>query len=311
MFDITPDDINQLNDPDLRELVGRFCEAERVSCGLSAAEVTWGGNQTAADGGLDVRVALPPRVSIEGFVPRPSTGFQVKTPDMPRAAILPEMRPAGAIRPVIQERADEAGAYVIVSSKGSTADSALRNRRDALREALDGIANADQLHTDRTRLATWVRRHPGLITWVKRGVGRGLVGWHPTDEREAKEASDTLVSLFTIYLSGTHATVEQRLGVIERLLRSAEAQSLALGLAALGKVLEATHFSSSYRFEFGTRSRDFGYQPRSDADVTRWSWSRPRVGRALGPDRRGAEARATRPTGEELPRYVDVGAHAR
>lgn len=182
MFDITADDINHLSDIDLRELVGRLCEAELVSNGLSPAAVTWGGNQTAADGGLDVRVALPQGVSIEGFVPSPSTGFQVKTPDMPRAAILAEMRPAGAIRPVIQELADEAGAYVIVSSKGSTADSALRNRRGALREALDGVANADQLYTDfydRTRLATWVRRYPGLITWVKERVGRALVGWRP------------------------------------------------------------------------------------------------------------------------------------
>ena len=54
-----------------------------------------------------------------------------------------------------------------------------------------------------------------------------------TDEREAKEASDTFVSLFTIYLSGTHATIEQRLGVIERLLRSGEVKARALGLAAL------------------------------------------------------------------------------
>ncbi|MBI5462665.1 MAG: hypothetical protein HY941_10820, partial [Gammaproteobacteria bacterium] len=182
MFDITPDDINQLNDIDLRGLVGRLCEAELVSRGLSPAAVTWGGNQTAADGGLDVRVGLPPGMSIEGFVPRLSTGFQVKTPDMPRGAILAEMRPVGAIRPVIQELADEAGAYIIVSSKGSTADSALRNRRDALREALAGVTNADQLHTDfydRTRLATWVRRYPGLITWVRERVGRALVGWRP------------------------------------------------------------------------------------------------------------------------------------
>ena len=75
---------------------------------------------------------------------------------------------------------DQTGAYVIVSSKGSTSDIALRNRRDVLREALDGVANAGQLHTDfydRTRLSTWVRRHPGLITWVKERVGRALVGW--------------------------------------------------------------------------------------------------------------------------------------
>ena len=40
------------------------------------------------------------------------------------------------------------------------------------------------------------------------------------NEREDKQASDTFVSLFTIHLSGTHATIEQRLGAIERLLRS-------------------------------------------------------------------------------------------
>lgn len=182
MFDITSDEINQLNDIDLRELVGRLCEAELMSRELSPAAVTWGGNQTAADGGLDVRVELPPGVFIEGFIPRGSTGFQVKKPDMPRAEIISEMRPAGTLRPVIQELADEAGAYVIVSSTGSTADSALRNRRSALRAALNDVANADQLHTDfydRTRLATWVRCFPGLITWVKERVGKALPGWRP------------------------------------------------------------------------------------------------------------------------------------
>lgn len=78
MFDITPDDISKLNDTDLRELVGRLCEAELVSRGLSAAAVTWGGTQTAKDGGLDVRVTLPPGADVKGFVLRPSTGFQVK-----------------------------------------------------------------------------------------------------------------------------------------------------------------------------------------------------------------------------------------
>lgn len=182
MFDAAPDDIAQLNDVDLRELVGRLCEAELASRGLSTVSVTWGGNQTAADGGLDVRVALPVSTPINGYIPRFSTGFQVKTPDMARAAILDEMRPDGAIRPVIQELANESGAYVIVSSRGSTADSALSNRKNALREALTGVDNADKLHTDfydRTRLASWVRQHPGLITWVKEKVGRAVAGWRP------------------------------------------------------------------------------------------------------------------------------------
>lgn len=90
------------------------------------------------------------------------------------------------------------------------------------------------------------------------------------DERDAKEAADVFVSLFTICLSGTHATIEQRLAVIERLLRSSESKERSLGLVALDRILEATHFTSDNQFEFGARSRDFGYQPRSDEDVTRW-----------------------------------------
>lgn len=182
MFDITPDDISRLNDVDLRELIGRLCEAELFRRGLSPVAVTWGGAQTAADGGLDVRVALPVTAAIDGFVPRKSTGFQVKTPDMPRAEILNEMRPSGAIRSVIQDLAREMGAYIIVSSHGSTADGPLAARKAAMREALVDVEHADDLHTDfydRTRLATWVRQFPGIITWTRERVGRALAGWHP------------------------------------------------------------------------------------------------------------------------------------
>src|SRR4051812_17210437 len=126
MFEITGDDVAALNDEDLRSLVARLCEADLRRRGLAVSAVTWGGSQTAADGGLDVRVTLLGGTQIDGFIPRVSTGFQVKKPDMPRNAILAEMKPGGALRPVIMELADASGAYVIVSSSGSTSDSALR-----------------------------------------------------------------------------------------------------------------------------------------------------------------------------------------
>ena|SRR5260370_42185952 len=102
MFEITGEDIALLNDEGLRTLVGLLCEAEARSRGFSTSSVTWGGNQNAADGGLDVRVALSANAVIDGFVPHPATGFQVKKQDMPRTAILEEMRPKGVVRPVIQ-----------------------------------------------------------------------------------------------------------------------------------------------------------------------------------------------------------------
>lgn len=182
MFEITSDDIALLNDEDLRTLIGRLCESEVKTRGLSAASVTWGGNQNAADGGLDVRVALQLGDIIDGFVPRPNTGFQVKKPDMNPAAILEEMRPHGTLRPVIRGLADRSGAYIIVCSAGSTSNTALQRRRDAMRQAIQDLPNAGGLALDfydRGRIATWVRDHAGLVVWVKNKIGRSMPAWRP------------------------------------------------------------------------------------------------------------------------------------
>lgn len=180
MFEITPDDIALLNDEDLRALMGLLCEAEARSRGFSASFVTWGGNQNAADGGIDVRVALPDGAGIEGFVPRPATGFQAKKSDMSRVDILTEMRPKGALRPAIRDLADRSGAYIIVSSAGATSDIALQNRRAAMEEAVKDLPGAAALTLDfydRGRLASWVRDHAGLIPWVREKIGRSIRGW--------------------------------------------------------------------------------------------------------------------------------------
>jgi hypothetical protein len=180
MLEITADHIVELADDDLRELIGLLCEAELMKRGLPVSAVTYGGDQRAGDGGVDVRVALPEEAGVGDFVPRPNTGFQAKRQDMPRAAILKEMCPAGEVRAVIRELADSSGAYVIACSQGSTSDSVLRNRRAAMKEAVAALPNAADLAVefyDRTRLASWVRQHVGLIPWVRTKIGKTLRGW--------------------------------------------------------------------------------------------------------------------------------------
>jgi hypothetical protein len=115
---------------------------------LPVSAVTWGGDQNAADGGLDVRVDLSKKAKIQGFVPRPATGFQVKKSDMPPKEIAREMRPKGKVRAVISDLAKSSGAYIIVSSNGSVSDSALRSRREAMALALKGVKNARSLIVD-------------------------------------------------------------------------------------------------------------------------------------------------------------------
>jgi hypothetical protein len=101
MLEITADDVARLDDKQLRELVGLLCESELRRQGLSPAAVTYGGDQNAADGGIDVHVGLPAGAEVGGFIPRPTTGFQVKKQEMPPGAITDEMAPEGTLRPSI------------------------------------------------------------------------------------------------------------------------------------------------------------------------------------------------------------------
>ena len=90
------------------------------------------------------------------------------------------MKPGGAVRPIIIELAKASGAYIIVSATGSTAHSALKNRKEAMAEAIEGIADASKLALDfydRNRVATWLRDHPGLIPWVRSLIGKSIPGW--------------------------------------------------------------------------------------------------------------------------------------
>lgn len=81
---------------------------------------------------------------------------------------------------------------------------------------------------------------------------------------------DILKSLFQLYLSGTHATKEQRLDVIKNLISTANEQSVDLAFELLDSSLEAWHLSSSHSFDFGANPRDFGYRPKTNQDVADW-----------------------------------------
>lgn len=180
MFEVTGGDIQKLDDVELRTLVARLAIAELSSKGLPISGVTAGGDQNAADGGVDVRVEVN-GVDYRGdFIPRVPLGIQVKKPDMGPAAIKDEMKPNGTLRAALGELADSGGAYVIVSSQGTVADKPLQNRRKAMSGAYVGHGSAHKVHTDffdRERLATWVNQYPGVAAWVRARIGRPLAGW--------------------------------------------------------------------------------------------------------------------------------------
>nr|WP_319564058.1 hypothetical protein [uncultured Rhodoferax sp.] len=179
MLDLNADQIAKLNDEDLRELVFKLCEAELRRNNQPIASVTAGGNQTATDGGVDVRVDLPKPVALD-FIPRSQTVFQVKCEDMSASKIKKEMCPGGQLRASVVQLIAAQGAYIMVSSKGTVADSRLNERREAMYAAMKTVPGAVTVHVDfydRNRLANWVRGYPGVEQWTRLRINEPLSGW--------------------------------------------------------------------------------------------------------------------------------------
>lgn len=244
IFEITPEQIEKLGDSDLRTLVGKMAEQELLRQGFPASGVTYGGHQNAADGGIDVRVDLESGEP-SGYVPRGQTGLQVKAENFPRNAILKEMRPGQKLRDSIVELAEKNGAYIIVSSKGSVSDTSLRNRRNAMQEALEDLPSSGKLFVDfydRRRIASWVNQNPGLIPWVRERSGLPLSGWQSFGDWSSSPGPENEDYFSDDKLCLKHAHVsEDRFGIVEginqlrKILSENHGAIRLVGLSGVGK----------------------------------------------------------------------------
>lgn len=181
-FEITGEDIAQLNDADLRDLIGLLCEADYKFSGLCTSGVRFGGHQDAADGGIDVMVENEISPPDKNFIPKSITGFQVKKPSMSPSQIKSEMQSDGKLKPKIKHLIQKKGAYIIVSSGSNLTEKTYDARITAMKEAVaneDGHEDLQLDFLDRGRISTWVRSHPSMILWVRKRIGREVQGWQP------------------------------------------------------------------------------------------------------------------------------------
>jgi hypothetical protein len=177
-LEISGNDIAALNEIDLRELIGLLCEADYNSHSLSISGIGWSGHSNAKDGGFDVFVNcknLPPTHS---HIPKNVTGFQVKKSNMFPNNIKREMKPNGKLRQKIADLHEKQGAYIIVSSNANTTDSAYDLRIHEMKESI-GTLKIEVDFFDQGRIASWVRKYPTLMTWVRSKVGKFTSGWKP------------------------------------------------------------------------------------------------------------------------------------
>ncbi|EMX4201873.1 TPA: hypothetical protein ACIYP1_004542 [Escherichia coli] len=82
--------------------------------------------------------------------------------------------------------------------------------------------------------------------------------------------ANQLASLFSLYLSGTQATPARRHSFVNRMLNSGSLRYLEIAQEILRSAFKASHWSSFGGFDFGARSRDFGWEPTTNKEKLDW-----------------------------------------
>ena len=182
IFAVTIEDIRKLSDEQSRELVARLCRAELRKHDLSQAAVSWGGDQRAKDGGVDVLVAVDPPFGLSGYIKSDYSAFQVKAEKFDKGKIPGEMAPKDVVRPAIFDLANNTGAYIIVSTRDSLSASSLSDRIKAMeaclaKHGLSGKVIID--FYDCRKIADWAEQHPTIVNWMKYILGKPIFGWQP------------------------------------------------------------------------------------------------------------------------------------
>ncbi|WP_179038216.1 hypothetical protein [Limnobaculum xujianqingii] len=79
-----------------------------------------------------------------------------------------------------------------------------------------------------------------------------------------------LASLFSLYLSGTQAKPSRRYSFVSRILNSGNLRQLEIARDIFCSAFEASHWTSFGGFDFGARSRDYGWEPKTNKEELDW-----------------------------------------
>jgi len=118
------------------------------------------------------------------------------------------------------------------------------------------------------RLIKLLAYDPPLFDRAATLLARFLAAEPPNHNNNS--ASDMFAELFHLHLSGTKALPDQRRALARRFAQSGDPALVRCASVALDALLKAHHFSSSSDFDFGARSRDYGWYPPTYGDI--WAW---------------------------------------
>lgn len=243
-FKIQPEMIQRLDDTAARQLIARLCEADIARSRLSPC-VFYGGDQRAADDGVDVEITCRPKKQLNEKLTSSVAIVQVKAEKSPFGPkrIKDEMQPKGNLRPSISALAKDHGLYLIASTKENLSFKARAARVSAMRDVLvcnDLSAAVEAEFYGAQEVASWVETHPTIAIWLRETLGQPLSGWKgygPWAYREADIDREFILDQegrVSLPDKTELGTVAEAIVAIRRDLKSGRAVRL-LGLSGLGK----------------------------------------------------------------------------
>lgn len=244
LFELRQEDIKELDDVQLVELIRRLCEADVVRAGESTKCVTYGGKSGETDWGLDIVVTVKNDPPHSIYIPRQTTGIQVKKSDMAPSEIQKEMLAHIGIGKSINWLAEQSGAYIIVSSGRSCTQRLLMDRIKSMRSLVSNVPDSEKLDLDffdLQRITSWVNTHPGIVAWVKSVIGKPQNDWYQYSNWSNPGTSeeyilDEKLRLFE-YPNRTDQkeTVEAGINIIRAKLLLPGSSVRLIGLSGVGK----------------------------------------------------------------------------
>jgi hypothetical protein len=185
LLEINKEDVKKLDDSQARELVARLGKASLKAQGFPESAVTWGGDQRASDGGVDVCVSFTATEEVCGFVPNSETVFQVKAvkDGFTSARIKKEIGKNGALISSLKEKK---GAYILVSTKDDCSNKTLGQRKQALADCLPKEVMSD--FYDSQRLSDAANEYPQVALWLRHVLNKPQ-WWRPYEGWAYKEVS--------------------------------------------------------------------------------------------------------------------------
>ncbi|MDQ0359452.1 hypothetical protein [Breznakia pachnodae] len=102
-----------------------------------------------------------------------------------------------------------------------------------------------------------------ILLLFRFSLSEGKIETHNSVKRQIE-------TIYQLYLSGTHATIEQRLNSIRYLFDMKNNAAEELAFCLLDKLLQTDGFSGFAIEDFGTMKRDYGYFPKTHEAIRKW-----------------------------------------